>query len=95
MVVLNSRFIVLPRANAHGLFNAKNKIFPITNFAGFCCFDDRADSGWRPKLLTSLTVMPSTPIVVRASFTSSSLNGLIIASIFFMFKLELQAAIKR
>src|SRR5262245_14839921 len=39
---------------------------------------------WRPKPRTSVTVMPTTPISVRASFTSSSLNGLMIASIFFM-----------
>lgn len=38
----------------------------------------------RPKPLTSVTVMPCTPTSARASLTSSSLNGLIIASIFFM-----------
>ncbi len=36
----------------------------------------------RPKPRTSLTVMPTTPAAVSASFTSSSLNGLMIASIF-------------
>src|ERR1051326_7789477 len=39
---------------------------------------------WRPNPLTSVTVMPSTPISPRASFTSSSLNGLMIASTFFI-----------
>src|SRR5262245_14302096 len=39
---------------------------------------------WRPKPRTSVTVIPITPISVRASLTSSSLNGLMIASIFFM-----------
>src|SRR2546426_4967507 len=39
---------------------------------------------WRPKPRTSLTVMPMMPAPVSASFTSSSLNGLMIASIFFI-----------
>src|SRR6516225_12242465 len=39
---------------------------------------------WRPKPFTSVTVMPLMPTSWRASFTSSSLNGLMIASIFFM-----------
>src|SRR5882762_2605889 len=39
---------------------------------------------WRPKPRTSVTVIPITPISVSASFTSSSLKGLMIASIFFM-----------
>jgi hypothetical protein len=34
--------------------------------------------------LTSLTVMPSMPISANASFTSSILNGLMMASIFFI-----------
>src|SRR5207249_11681185 len=38
----------------------------------------------RPNPRTSLTVMPMMPAPVSASFTSSSLNGLMIASIFFM-----------
>ena len=38
----------------------------------------------RPKPLTSTTVMPSTPMPVRASFTSSNLKGLMMASIFFI-----------
>src|SRR5438445_3962380 len=49
--------------------------------------DPRYSSVWpfcRPKPRTSVTVMPMTPISVRASLTSSSLNGLMIASIFFM-----------
>ena len=39
---------------------------------------------WRPKPRTSVTVMPMTPISVSASFTSSSLNGLMMASTFFI-----------
>src|SRR5690606_40980942 len=39
---------------------------------------------WRPKPLTSVTVMPCTPIADRPSRTSSSLNGLMIAVISFM-----------
>src|SRR2546429_2428709 len=49
--------------------------------------DPRYSSVWpfcRPKPRTSVTVMPITPISVSASLTSSSLNGLMIASIFFM-----------
>src|SRR5207244_5845613 len=38
----------------------------------------------RPKPRTSDTVMPMTPMEVSASLTSSSLNGLMIASIFFI-----------
>ena len=38
----------------------------------------------RPKPLTSVTVMPWMPTSARASFTSSSLNGLMIASTFFI-----------
>src|SRR5580704_14188022 len=37
----------------------------------------------RPKPLTSVTVMPWMPTSARASFTSSSLNGLMMASTFF------------
>src|SRR5882724_194535 len=39
---------------------------------------------WRPKPFTSLTVIPCTPTAARRSFTSSSLKGLMIASIRFM-----------
>src|ERR1700712_5226996 len=39
---------------------------------------------WRPKPLTSVTVMPCTPIPERASRTSSSLNALMIAVTSFM-----------
>src|SRR3989338_8272270 len=39
---------------------------------------------WRPKPLTSVTVMPCTPIPDSASRTSSSLNGLIMAVTSFM-----------
>src|SRR5471032_2378004 len=46
---------------------------------------------WRPKPLTSVTVMPCTPIVERASRTSSSLNGLMMAVTNFMeFLLEMK-----
>src|SRR5512141_150590 len=38
----------------------------------------------RPNPFTSRTVIPVTPASVSAFFTSSSLNGLMIASIFFM-----------
>src|SRR5262244_1353215 len=49
--------------------------------------DPRYSSVWpfcRPKPRTSVTVMPITPMPVRASFTSSSLNGLMMASTFFI-----------
>src|SRR5256884_7645205 len=49
--------------------------------------DPRYSSVWpfcRPKPRTSVTVMPITPISVSASLTSSSLNGLMIASTFFI-----------
>src|SRR5690349_4272313 len=39
---------------------------------------------WRPKPRTSVTVMPTTPSSFSASLTSSSLKGLITASIFFI-----------
>src|ERR1700733_6735182 len=39
---------------------------------------------WRPKPLTSVTVMPDTPISDKAARTSSSLKGLIIAVISFI-----------
>ena len=39
---------------------------------------------WRPKPLAATTVMPCRPTSCSASFTSSSLKGLMIASIFFM-----------
>src|SRR5262249_391465 len=38
----------------------------------------------RPKPLASITVMPWSPISCSASFTSSSLKGFMIASIFFI-----------
>src|SRR6266496_5874994 len=41
----------------------------------------------RPKPLTSATVRPVTPISESATFTSSSLNGLMMASTFFTFHL--------
>jgi len=39
---------------------------------------------WRPKPLTSLTVMPLTPISAKAALTSSSLKVLVMISTFFM-----------
>src|SRR5207249_7863400 len=45
-----------------------------------------------PKPLTSVTVSPRTPTSASASFTSSSLKGLMIASIFFMRSGSRQAA---
>src|SRR5690349_11355530 len=50
----------------------------------------RYSSVWpfcRPKPLTSVTVKPEIPTSDNASRTSSSLNGLMIASIFFMLHL--------
>src|SRR6186713_71334 len=47
----------------------------------------RYSSVWpfrRPKPLTSVTVMPCTPMALRASRTSSSLNGLTMAVTIFM-----------
>ena len=44
----------------------------------------------RPKPFTSVTVMPWMPIAERLSFTSSSLNGLMIASTFFMACLQFE-----
>src|SRR5918996_1334541 len=49
--------------------------------------EPRYSSVWpfcRPNPRISVTVMPITPISVSASLTSSSLNGLMMASIFFM-----------
>src|SRR4029077_16040200 len=42
---------------------------------------------WRPKPLTSVTVMPETPMSDSAARTSSSLNGLIMAVTSFMSEL--------
>src|SRR5690606_23778323 len=47
---------------------------------------------WRPKPLASVTVMPDTPTSCSASFTSSSLNGLMMASIFFTGPLQAKPA---
>src|SRR5512142_2334278 len=56
----------------------------------------RYSSVWpfcRPKPLTSVTVMPCTPMADKASRTSSSLNGLMIAVTIFIFTLlELSGA---
>src|ERR1019366_6875157 len=50
---------------------------------------------WRPKPLTSVTVTPCTPIALRASRTSSSLNGLTIAVTIFMVALPRKNVEKR
>src|SRR5438093_3394209 len=55
----------------------KSTVYSEPRYSSVCPF-------WRPKPRTSVTVMPITPISVSASFTSSSLKGLMIASIFFM-----------
>ena len=44
----------------------------------------RCGPAWRPNPCTSVTVMPCTPASFSASFTSSSLNGLMIAVMSFM-----------
>src|SRR5258707_11257722 len=49
----------------------------------------------RPKPFTSVTVMPCTPIAERASRTSSSLNGLMIAVTSFIFSSPFYRAGKR
>src|SRR5690606_27943086 len=43
---------------------------------------------WRPKPLTSVTVRPLTPMSARASRTSSSLNGLMMAETNFIDRLQ-------
>src|SRR6185437_14565519 len=43
---------------------------------------------WRPKPLTSVTVIPETPMSDSAARTSSSLNGLMIAVTSFMYELS-------
>src|SRR5438093_596232 len=55
----------------------KSTVYSEPRYSSVCPF-------WRPKPRTSVTVMPMTPISVSASLTSSSLKGLMIASIFFM-----------
>jgi hypothetical protein len=47
---------------------------------------------WRPKPFTSVTVRPVTPTLARASRTSSSLKGLMMAVICFMGVLRVRDA---
>src|SRR5678809_926486 len=49
-----------------------------------CIRDSSVCPFWRPKPFTSVVVRPVTPFSESASRTSSSLNGLTMASIFFM-----------
>src|SRR5499433_3434721 len=55
----------------------KSMVYSDPRYSSVCPF-------WRPKPRTSVTVMPMMPSSVSASLTSSSLNGLMIASIFFI-----------
>src|SRR5207302_6325387 len=57
------------------ILGMKSIVYSPPRYSSVCPF-------WRPKPRTSDTVMPTTPMPVSASFTSSSLNGLMIASIF-------------
>src|SRR3989454_8500181 len=59
------------------IFGRKSTVYSLPRYISvwpFC----------RPKPRTSLTVIPTKPAPVSASFTSSSLNGLMIAAIFFI-----------
>ena len=58
-------------------FGRKSTTYSAPRYSSVCPF-------CRPKPLTSVTVSPATPTSDSASRTSSSLNGLMIASIFFM-----------
>src|SRR5215475_10816833 len=55
----------------------KSMVYSDPRYSSVCPF-------WRPKPRTSVTVMPMMPSSVSASLTSSSLKGLMIASIFFI-----------
>src|SRR5258707_838734 len=55
----------------------KSTTYSAPRYSSVCPF-------WRPKPLTSVTVIPCTPIADSASRTSSSLNGLMIAVTSFM-----------
>src|SRR5437867_2030926 len=59
------------------IFGRKSTVYSPPRYSSVCPF-------CRPKPRTSDTVMPITPMPVSASLTSSSLNGLMIASIFFI-----------
>ena len=55
----------------------KSTTYSAPRYSSVCPF-------WRPKPLTSVTVMPCTPMADKASRTSSSLNGLMMAVMIFM-----------
>src|SRR5258706_15478659 len=57
----------------------KSTTYSAPRYSSVCPF-------WRPKPLTSVTVMPCTPIADSASRTSSSLNGLMMAVTSFISK---------
>src|SRR5205807_6762858 len=59
------------------ILGMKSIVYSPPRYSSVCPF-------WRPKPRTSDTVMPTTPMPVSASFTSSSLNVLMIALIFFI-----------
>src|SRR5262249_24913626 len=59
------------------IFGRKSIVSPEPRYSSVCPF-------WRPKPRTSDTVIPMTPMSVSVALTSSSLKGLMIASIFFM-----------
>src|SRR5213593_4741434 len=59
------------------IFGRKSTVYSPPRYSSVCPF-------CRPNPRTSDTVMPITPMPVSASLTSSSLNGLMIASIFFI-----------
>src|SRR6185312_10911871 len=54
----------------------KSTTYSAPRYSSVCPF-------WRPNPFASITVIPFSPISFRSSFTSSSLKGLMIASIFF------------
>ena len=58
-------------------FGSRSTTYSAPRYSSVCPF-------CRPKPRTSVRVMPSTPTLVSASFTSSSLNGLITTWSFFM-----------
>src|SRR5512133_2309288 len=55
----------------------KSTTYSAPRYSSVCPF-------WRPKPLTSVTVIPCTPMADRASRTSSSLNGLMMAVMSFI-----------
>src|SRR5437879_4873080 len=59
------------------IFGTKPIVYSPPRYISVCPF-------WRPKPRTSDTVMPTIPASVSASLTSSSLNGLMMASTFFI-----------